>query len=300
MKPKISVVIAAYNAGATIADTVRAVMSQPLPAEMFECIVVDDGSNDETAELARRGGATVLRLPQNLGPCGARNAGITHARGDWIAFTDADCVPSRRWLNLILAEAEMADAAVLGIAGKVLGLDSQTPAARFVDLTGGLDAETYLRHKTLPWAPTANLACRRENLLAVGGFDAALIGFETADLQQRLVLRFGGRIVYLPAALVLHRHRPTWRGYWKQQRNYGAGYGQFMRKHADRYPWTIWNELRAWKRILGMALQACVRHGNEGLVRRGYLVKLLAQRVGFISEYYSTARTESFSQEKNA
>ena len=46
MKPKISVVIPAHNAGATIADTVRAVMSQPLPAEMFECIVVDDGSTD--------------------------------------------------------------------------------------------------------------------------------------------------------------------------------------------------------------------------------------------------------------
>ena len=103
MNPRVSVVIPAFNAETTIADTVRAVMAQPLPRETFECIVVDDGSQDRTAEIAERAGALVVRLPGNQGPSAARNAGIERAQGEWIAFTDADCVPSRRWLTAFLA-----------------------------------------------------------------------------------------------------------------------------------------------------------------------------------------------------
>jgi glycosyltransferase involved in cell wall biosynthesis len=286
MTPKISVVIAAFNSEGTVAEAVRAVMNQPLPRGTFECIVVDDGSTDRTAEIAESAGATVLRLPKNVKTAGARNAGIQHARGEWIAFTDADCVPSRRWLSLILAEAEKADVSVLAIAGKILGLNSQTPAARFVDLTGGLDGETYLRHKTAPWSPNGNLAYRRENLLAVGGYDATFKGYETAELHLRLADRFGGRTIYLPTAIVLHRHRATWRAFWKQQRNYGIGYAQFILKYSDRWPWSTLNEIHAWRRIFILAIQGCFRSGNDGLVRRGLFVKQLAQRIGFISEYF--------------
>jgi glycosyltransferase involved in cell wall biosynthesis len=295
MTPKISVVIPAYNAGATVGEAVRAVMNQTLPPGTFECIVVDDGSSDRTGELAEGAGAVVLRLPRNLGVCGARNAGIHRARGKWIAFTDADCVPSRRWLSLFLAEVEEADASILAMAGKTLGLDSQTPPARFVDLTGGLDAETYLRHKTLPWAPGGNVAYRREQLLAVGAFDQALKNYETPDLQLRLSDRFGGRIVYLPSAVVLHRHRSTWCGFWKQQHIYGIGYAQFILKHADRWPWSVKNEIRAWQRIIVFAAQVCVMRGDEGLVRRGWFVKLLAQRVGFISEFFVSRKKRKIS-----
>jgi len=300
MTPKISVVISAYNAETTVGDAVRAVMNQPLPPGTFECIVVDDGSTDHTAEIAQAAGATVLQLPKNLGIAGARNAGIERARGNWIAFTDADCVPSRRWLSSILTEAEKADASILAIAGKTLGLDSQTPAARFIDLIGALDAETYLKHEAMPWAPGGNVAYRRENLLTVGGFDSTLKTYETADLQLRMTARFGGRILYLPTAVVLHRHRATWRGLWKQQRNYGIGYAQFLLKHADRWPWSAANEIRAWRRIVILAAQTCVTRGDEGLVRRGLFVKQLAQRVGFISEYFSFGRQLQISQKERA
>lgn len=300
MTPKISVVIPAYNAEATVGDAVRAVMSQPLPPENFECLVVDDGSTDRTAEIAEAAGAAVLRLQKNQGAPGARNAGIAAARGSWIAFTDADCVPSRRWLNSILAEAEKADAFILALAGKTIGLDPQTPAARFIDLIGGLDAENYLQHETMPWAPNLNVAYRREQLLAVGGFDAALKSYETAELHLRLTTRFGGRTLFLPTALVLHRHRATWRGLWKQQRNYGVGYAQFILKYTDRWPWSVAREIHAWQRIFVFAAQACVTRGDQGLVRRGLFVKQLAQRVGFVSEYFSIRRQPQISQKEKS
>jgi glycosyltransferase involved in cell wall biosynthesis len=290
MTPKISVVIPAFNAESTVAEAVRAVMNQPLSFGTFECIVVDDGSTDRTAEIARNAGADVLRLSQNHGVTSARNAGIERARGNWVVFTDADCVPSRRWLNTMLAAAETADSSILALAGKILGLDSRTPAARFIDLIGALDAETYLRHETLPWAPSGNLAFRRADLLAVGGFDPAMKGYETAELHLRMSDRFGGRILYLPTAIVLHRHRATWRGLWKQQRNYGLGYAQFILKHANRWPWSAGRELAEWKRIGHFAARACVTRGNVGLAQRGLFVKFLAQRIGFVSEYFLSRR----------
>jgi len=287
MNPRFSVVIPAFNAESTVTETVRAAVTQPLPRDTFECIVVDDGSRDRTAEIAEHAGAVVVRLPVNRGRSAARNAGIECARGGWIAFTDADCVPSRRWLPALLAAAETAGRSTLALAGKTAGLDSQTPAARFMDLTGALDAETYLRHEVMPWAPTCNLACRRADLLAVGGFDPKFKDYETADLCLRLGQRFRGRIRYVPTALVMHRHRSTWRALWKQQAGYGQGYAHFLLRHADRWPWSPGREAGAWLRLIPLAAQAATARGEQGLVRRGLLLKQLAQRLGFVSTFYS-------------
>ena len=287
MNPRVSVVIPAFNAEATIADTVRAVMAQPLPRETFECIVVDDGSRDRTAEIAERAGALVVRLLGNQGPSAARNAGTERAQGKWIAFTDADCVPSRRWLTAFLAAAEKADRSTVALAGQTIGLESQTPAARFMDLVGALDAANYLRHETFPWAPSCNLAYRRADLLTIGGFDRTFKSYETPEMHWRMVERFGGSIQLVPPALVMHRHRATWRGLWNQQKSYGCGYAHFLIRHTARWPWSVQREAGAWANLLPLALRATVGRGNEGLARRGILLKHVAQRVGFIRVFFS-------------
>ena len=230
MNPRFSVVIPAFNAAATVADAVRAVVTQPLARDAFECIVVDDASSDHTADAAERAGAVVVRLPRNQGPAAARNAGIQRARGEWIAFTDSDCVPSRRWLPAFFSAAAetTVDRSTLALAGKTIGLESNTPAARFMDLIGGLDAETYLRHETMPWAPSCNLAYRRADLLAVGGFDQAFRSYETPDLHLRLTDCFGGNIQCVPSAIGMHRHRATWKSFWHQQLAYGSGLRAFF------------------------------------------------------------------------
>ncbi|HEX4343344.1 MAG TPA: glycosyltransferase [Verrucomicrobiae bacterium] len=287
MNPRISVVIPAHNAEKLIADAVRAVIQQPLARDQFECLVVDDGSTDRTGEIAAKAGAIVVSLKNNSGIAGARNAGVQQARGEWIAFTDSDCVPSRRWLTSIFAAIETTDRSTIALAGKTIGLDSNTPAAKFMDLIGALDAENYLRSEVLPWSPGCNLAYRREDLLAIGGFDSSFKTYETADFHLRVTERFGGSIKLLPAAVVLHRHRPTWRGLWKQQYNYGYGYAQFLRLYADRWPWSVRREAGAWLRVFGLAFPAAIGRGEKGLVQRGWFVKQLAHRLGFVSTYYS-------------
>ncbi|MHC5083841.1 MAG: glycosyltransferase family 2 protein, partial [Planctomycetota bacterium] len=86
---KISVVIPAYNAEATVARAINSVLAQTRPAD--EIIVVDDGSTDNTAEVVRSFGEAVIFIQQeNAGVSVARNKGIETATGDWIAFLDSD------------------------------------------------------------------------------------------------------------------------------------------------------------------------------------------------------------------
>lgn len=86
---KISVVIAAYNASATLGRAIQSVLNQTRPAD--EIIVVDDGSTDGTAEVAGQFGFRIKVISQpNGGASVARNTGIENASGDWIAFLDAD------------------------------------------------------------------------------------------------------------------------------------------------------------------------------------------------------------------
>lgn len=86
---QISVVIPAYNAEKYIARAVESVLKQTRPAD--EIIVVDDGSTDKTADMVRAFGDRVRLIQQpNAGVSAARNAGIRAARGNWIAFLDAD------------------------------------------------------------------------------------------------------------------------------------------------------------------------------------------------------------------
>jgi glycosyltransferase involved in cell wall biosynthesis len=83
----VSVVIPAYDAGRFVAKAVATALAQTRAP--LEVLVVDDGSRDDTAAVARAAGATVLSQ-RNAGPGAARNAGVRAAQGSWIAFLDAD------------------------------------------------------------------------------------------------------------------------------------------------------------------------------------------------------------------
>ncbi|MBK5187290.1 MAG: glycosyltransferase family 2 protein [Gemmatimonadaceae bacterium] len=87
-RQRISVVIPCYNAERFLDESLRSVLAQTHPVD--EIIVVDDGSTDASAAIARGLGATCITLEHNVGPGAARNRGISAATGDLIAFLDAD------------------------------------------------------------------------------------------------------------------------------------------------------------------------------------------------------------------
>jgi GT2 family glycosyltransferase len=179
-------------------------------------------------------------------------------------------------------------AGALGAAGKTVGLSSKTPAARFVDLMGGLDAQRYLQHPVYPFAPTANVLYRREHLLAIDGFDPRYATYDACDLHTRLTRRFGGTFSYEPRALVLHKHRPSWSAYWRQQFYYGVGYAQFMLARRRELRWSAAHQLRAACDVFAKAAMAMLpARGDDAILRRGRVIRAAAQQAGFLRTYYN-------------
>lgn len=106
---RLSLVVPAYNEGQRIVTTVEA-LSEHLRSELgpdgFEIVVVDDGSADDTAALARSAGARVVELPQNGGKGAAVRAGVLAADGDAVIFTDADLAYPPALVTTVLAGIE--------------------------------------------------------------------------------------------------------------------------------------------------------------------------------------------------
>jgi len=168
------------------------------------------------------------------------------------------------------------------------GHESNTPAARFVDMTGGLDAERHLSHPRFPFAPTGNVMYLRELLLTAGGFDERFATYDACDLHLRLRKITSLPFFFEPGALMLHRHRATWREYWKQQRGYGVGYAQFLICHRDLVYWGLADELR----VLGTIATNFWRtlkptQGDEAILRRGTFVRSAAQHLGFLQTFWN-------------
>ena len=292
-RPRVSVVVPARDAAATLADCLRALATQRLPPTEYEVIVVvDSRSRDGTAAVAHAGAAKVIEIQPDVGDvrytAGARNVGIHAARGEWVAFVDADCVPSRGWLHALLEAAETARPTPLAVAGLIIGTDSRSAAARYVDLTGGLRSDRHLAHPRYPWPVAGNVLYRTDALLAVGGYDDRFASYEQADLHLRLLRRVGGQTLFEERALVSHRHRAGWRAFWRQQLSYGSGYAQFFLLYRNELTWSLGHELRSWAALIPLAARAAMPGRGDAAIRRhGNLVKSAAQRVGFARAYWS-------------
>ena len=189
----LSVVIPARNAerelGATLAE-----LAQP---EVEEVVVVDNGSSDRTADVARQAGARVVTLSRP-GRAAARNAGAAAATAERIAFLDADCRPERGWAGALLGCLEGAPL----VGGAVTVRTGADPRAseRF-DALWRFQQERTIREGG--WAASANLAVTREAFDRVGGFDEAYGSAEDVDFCVRAA-RLGLEIAYCPDAVVAH------------------------------------------------------------------------------------------------
>ncbi|HEX6797920.1 MAG TPA: glycosyltransferase [Ktedonobacterales bacterium] len=184
-----SVVIPAYNCQRTLPRCLSSLMAQTYPRARFELIVVDDGSTDATAARAlkavrRWGGRFQLVRQTNGGPARARNAGIRAARGEIVAFIDADCTAERDWLQQIAASLEAhADAA--GVGGPLELRAAGSLVASYLGTTAFY--RHRLRRGQVDYLLTANAGFRREALRRVGGFAEEWGAWcEDADLSFRL------------------------------------------------------------------------------------------------------------------
>lgn len=217
--PLVSVVVPVYNGKATIAACVDSLLALDFPSEQREIVVVDNGSTDGTAEVLTHFGSRlrVVREPEP-GPAAARNAGVRAARGQLIAFTDADCHADRSWLGHLLPP--LRDPAVGITGGRVRALPPGNRVTAFDELIH--DQERAIEQFDPPYAITANWGSRREVLERVGLFDESLLRGSDSDLAIRIGAH-GYRLVYCQEAVIFHRHESTLLGLFREGHDHGRG-----------------------------------------------------------------------------
>ncbi|MBC7905692.1 MAG: glycosyltransferase family 2 protein [Rhodospirillaceae bacterium] len=200
----VSVVIPAHNAEETLARALDSVFAQTL--QPFETIVVDDGSRDGTRRIAESYNVRVLSRPMCEGASSARNLGIQAARGQLIAFLDADdeWLPRKLELQLPLFTQRIEFVSCGALLIDTNGVDRGSVYTDRRPVSGENAWRTLLAYN---YIATPSVVARRDALLAVGGFDPALPFGEDQDMWIKLSMR--GMLGYVDEPLVLVHMSPN-------------------------------------------------------------------------------------------
>jgi cellulose synthase/poly-beta-1,6-N-acetylglucosamine synthase-like glycosyltransferase len=221
---EVSIIIPAHNAKATIVETLQAILNQDFPKERYEVIVVDDGSSDSTAKVIKQFKNVKLISIPHSGPAKARNVGAMAAKGKFLLFTDADCVPARNWIDKMIAPL-LKNEKVVGVGGTYKTLNRESAIARFVGYEIERRHEKLTRLRYTDFVSTFSAAYRRDVFLKLGGFDESFRMASGEDIEFSFrVVRAGHKLVFNRRARVFHRHPDTlskflkqqfWRGFWR-------------------------------------------------------------------------------------
>ena len=206
----LSIVIPVFNGGEDLTACLRSIAASAL--QPAECIVVDDGSTDDSVTIARQFGATVLSSGRRGGgPARARNLGASHASGDILCFFDADVCLHPDTLERIGAAFQTDDH-----LDAIMGSYDESPVdPAFFSQYKNLQ-HCFVHHRGRRRASTFWTGCgaiRREVFLAEGGFDQTYARpcIEDVELGYRLT-GSGRRLMLDPTIQVQHRKRWTFSG----------------------------------------------------------------------------------------
>jgi glycosyltransferase involved in cell wall biosynthesis len=249
VRPLLSVLVPTRGRPDLAGACVRALLQETHPS--FEVVLCDqspDGTTARAVEAADDGTGRLRRITVGgVGRSRALNAGLPHARGRWIVFTDDDCTPEPGWLGEVEAACAAAPprAAVLGpVRPGPVGPGMAIPPATLEDPGPAVHAGRIDRDVIYP-----NVAIPRQAFAVLGGFDermsvgTPLPGGEDNDFGYRL-LRAGWTIRYRPGTGVVHHAWRTPQARSRLKRDYGVGQGAFYAKHLARADaWIAWRLL---------------------------------------------------------
>lgn len=261
--PRLSVVVCAYNEEARIGGCLASLQGCDYPD--LEVIVCDDGSEDATLEVARGFPFRVLELPHG-GLSVARNAGVTAASGEIVAFLDADAACHPEWpYHLVLS---LEDGGVVAAGGPNLPVPGVGLVERAVAASPGNPVHVLVGDDRAEHVPGCNMAFRKDALEAVGGFDPVYTAAgDDVDVCWKLLDR-GQQIAFSAAAQVHHHRRSSVRGYLRQQRGYGRAERLLAARHRHRFNRLGQARWRGFiyggQRLLPGLLRPVVYHGSTG------------------------------------
>ena len=211
----VSFIVPALNVEATLDSCLQAILAARSAGGVKEVLLIDNGSTDRTVEVARRRGATVISAP-GLTVAAMRNLGASLAKGEILAYVDADCVIAPNWLERALVHFDDPDVGAVGSPTHV-------PAgATWVQHAWALHRHRHNRARAVEWLPTENLLVRKAAFREVRGFNASLVTCEDVDFCYRLGARY--RILNDPQIHSIHLgEAPTLGSFFRKEAWRGSG-----------------------------------------------------------------------------
>lgn len=231
----LSIVIPTYNRKLKLRQCLDSLFAQTYPKDLFEIIVIDDGSSDGTRDMLE--GLSKINpnlkyfIQQHKGPAAARNLGIKYASAEIIGFTDSDCLLNKDWVRQMLqGHREEKETAAIGGSTEVARGNIMAKVSQFLS-DGAMATEIKGRQETI-FFPTCNVSFKRPYLLA--GFNELfpLPAGEDLDLFWRLFKK-GGRFSYRQDIKIFHDCHTDISSFLKQAYMYGRGNYLVQRMHKD-------------------------------------------------------------------
>jgi glycosyltransferase AglE len=223
--PFVSVIVPVYNGAGTIHSLLSALAEQDYPPNRREIILIDNGSDDGTKEIiALRQNSfqpplVVLEERETRGSYAARNLGLKAARGEIIAFTDADCTPVRSWITEGVHCIQQTGADLAGGQVTFTFASDNPTAAEIIDSQTNMQMETDVHERGV--TKTANMFVKRHVFDAIGVFPSHLQSGGDV-MWTGLATRHGFQLVFSAKAEVHHPAR-SWRELFVKQIRVGRG-----------------------------------------------------------------------------
>lgn len=247
MAPKISIVIPVYNDASKLGRLLYSLKQQTF--KDFEIIVIDDCSNDNTPDVAKKYASKFIRNKSNKGPAFSRNAGIKNSSGKIIAFTDSDCEAATDWIGSIIKL--FSDKNISVMMGNVVIPNSTFLADCISALgfpAGGHVGFEKMWHVTkegfTDHLSSCNMALRKDIFKKYGLLDESFqfAGAEDAELSYRLA-KNNVKIKYNSSAVIIHEPRTSLKSFIKWQITRGRSNYQFKKKVGNIHSFI---KLRLW------------------------------------------------------
>lgn len=204
----ISVIIPVFNDRERLQLCLKALENQTYPQELYEVVVVDNASEENIAEVTSQFKQVVLTVETKRGSYAARNQGIKIAKGELLAFTDSDCIPTKNWLEKGVGYLLSASGGAV-FAGRIdifFKNPNKPKAAEVYDKICHLQQKKYVEEQN--YGATANLFTYKKVFEKVGLFDPHLKSGGDANWGKR-VFSYGYPIVYADDVKVLHPARDS-------------------------------------------------------------------------------------------
>ena len=225
----ISIITPSYNRAHELKYLLKSLEKQNIDHNIFELIISDDGSSDNTKDLIKRWkNKSLFKIryisQKNQGPGAARNHGLKNSQGELIVFIDSDCEAHPNWLKIIIDHYNKNDFDACG--GPDSSKDDFTILQKAIDYsmtsfftTGGMRGHS--ENMIAKFYPrTHNMAIKRSIYENLGGFGSLRHG-QDIEFSNR-IRKSGARIKFIKDAIVYHRRRTSLKQFYKQVFNWGV------------------------------------------------------------------------------